>query len=491
MDVLLKNLYEIFTAHILDIGGTKFSIASIATVIGLILLTFFLSKFISELIRRSLLTRLRINRGLQEAITVFIKYVLITLSSMIILQTAGINLSSLAVIAGVVGIGIGFGLQNLASNFISGLVLLFEQTLKVGDYIEIGELKGTIEKISIRSTILRTDDDVFVIVPNQRFIENNTVNWSYEGHTCRIHIPLSVDPDTDLLILTEALLTAARHEPLVLSNPAPEVRFKAFGQESLVFELLVWIDIPDANEQIRSSLNFRIAYEIRERAIKVPLPTRELVFRNLEVIKQALHPSHLESNEKLSKKQISAEPLSSISTIPTDLSTRNLRDLLRQTSYFERCTEVELFALIAKGYRKHFDIDEVICRENEPSEEFYIILSGAVEVFSEKNDQAIAKLGAGEFFGEVSLLTGTPRTATVRALEFDTILFVVERQQLQKLLSEHTELGEQIALKLAERQQVLISLGLLNEEELQKSQSDVLSWVRDRLNILFGISLGK
>jgi len=491
MDVLLKNLYEIFTAHILDIGGTKFSIASIATVIGLILLTFFLSKFISELIRRSLLTRLQINRGLQEAITVFIKYVLITLSSMIILQTAGINLSSLAVIAGVVGIGIGFGLQNLASNFISGLVLLFEQTLKVGDYIEIGELKGTIEKISIRSTILRTDDDVFVIVPNQRFIENNTVNWSYEGHTCRIHIPLSVDPDTDLLILTEALLTAARHEPLVLSNPAPEVRFKAFGQESLVFELLVWIDIPDANEQIRSSLNFRIAYEIRKRAIKVPLPTRELVFRNPEVIKQAFHPSHLESNENLSKKQISAEPLSSISTIPTDLSTRNLRDLLRQTSYFERCTEVELFALIAKGYRKHFDIDEVICRENEPSEEFYIILSGAVEVFSEKNDQAIAKLGAGEFFGEVSLLTGTPRTATVRALEFDTILFVVERQQLQKLLSEHTELGEQIALKLAERQQVLISLGLLNEEELQKSQSDVLSWVRDRLNILFGISLGK
>ncbi len=499
MDVLLKNLYEIFTAHILDIGGTKFSIASIAILIGLILLTFFLSKFISELIRRSLLTRLRINRGLQEAITVFIKYVLITLSSVIILQTAGINLSSLAVIAGVVGIGIGFGLQNLASNFISGLVLLFEQTLKVGDYIEIGELKGTIEKISIRSTILRTDDDVFVIVPNQRFIENNTVNWSYEGHTCRIHIPLSVDPDTDLLVLTEALLTAARHEPRVLSNPSPEVQFKVFGQESLGFELLVWIDIPDANEQIRSSLNFRIAYEIREREIKVPLPTRELVFRNPELIKQVFHPSNLEShlesnlesNEKLSKKHINVEPISSISTVPTDLSTRNLRDLLRQTSYFERCTEVELFALIARGYRKHFDIDEVICRENEPSEEFYIILFGAVEVFSEKNDQAIAKLGAGEFFGEVSLLTGTPRTATVRALELDTILFVVERQQLQKLLSEHIELGEQIALKLSERQQVLISLGLLNEEELQKSQSDVLSWVRDRLNILFGISLGK
>ncbi|MFO0210824.1 MAG: mechanosensitive ion channel domain-containing protein, partial [Pseudanabaena sp.] len=128
--------------------------------LGLLVLAFFLSKLISEIIRRAFLARFRINRGLQEAITVFIKYLLITLSCTIILQTAGINLSSLAVVAGVIGIGIGFGLQNLSSNFISGVVLLFEQTLKVGDYSEIGELKGVIEKISIRSTILRTDDDL-------------------------------------------------------------------------------------------------------------------------------------------------------------------------------------------------------------------------------------------------------------------------------------------------------------------------------------------
>jgi len=103
----------------------------------------------------------------------------------------------------------------------------------------------------------------------------------------------------------------------------------------------------------------------------------------------------------------------------------------------------------------------------------------------------IATLSEGEFFGEISLLIGTPRTATVRALTIDTVLFVVERQQLQKLLSEHKELGEQIALKLSERQQVLISLGLLNEEELQRSQYAALSWVRDRLNNIFGINLGK
>ncbi len=495
MDFLASKLYDIFTAQILDIGETKFSIATIISLIGLLVLAFFISKFISELIRRSLLSKLRINRGLQEAITVFVKYTLITLSSVIILQTAGINLSSLAVLAGVVGIGIGFGLQNLASNFISGLVLLFEQTLKVGDYIEIGDIKGTIEKISIRSTIIRTEDDLFIIVPNQRFIENNTVNWSYAGHTCRIHIPITVDYDTDLLVLTEALLTAARQEPQVLSTPPPEVWFSAFGQYALEFELLVWINEPDDNEPIRSSLNYRIAYEFRERNIKIPFPTRELIFKNPQTMRQQIFSSNQYENLQgnlapINLRDNNAESLDAL-VANQDLNSRNLRDMLRRTAYFERCTELELYALIARGYRKYLDIGQVICRENDPSEEFYIILSGSVEVFSEKNNQVIANLGAGDFFGEISLLTGTPRTATVKAIAMNTVLFVVERQQLQKLLSEYRELGEQIAIKLAERQQVLISLGILNEEELRKSQSSTILWVRNRLNSLFGINLGK
>lgn len=491
MDVLLTKLYEIFTAQILDIGGNKFSITAIILSLSLIVLTFFVANLTSEMIRRSLLVRMRINRGLQEAITVFIKYLLITFSCVIILQTAGINLSSLAVIAGVVGIGIGFGLQNLASNFISGLVLLFEQTLKVGDYIEIGKLKGTIEKISIRSTIVRTNDDLFVIVPNQRFIENDTVNWSYEGHTCRIHIPISVAHDTDLLLLTEALLTAARHEPRALSTPVPEVRLEKFGDDSYDFVLLVWINSPSDNEPIRSSLNFRIAYELKAKNIKMPTPAREIIFRNSEAFPSLRYPPNLEEKENLPQPRLSEPSISNITDISDDITTRNLRDLLRRISYFERCTEVELFGIIARGYRKHFDIQEVICRENDPSDDFYIILSGAVEVFSEKANQAIATLQEGEFFGEISLLMGIPRTATVRTLTADTVLFVVERQQLRKLLIEYKDLGEQIALKLSERQQVSISLGLLNEEELQKSQLAALSWIRDRLNNLFGINLGK
>ncbi|MDX2253937.1 MAG: mechanosensitive ion channel [Pseudanabaenaceae cyanobacterium bins.39] len=491
MEPLLRQLSEIFNTQVLDIGGTKFSLATILTLTATLFLAFFISKLVSEIIQRVLLEKLKINRGLQAAVTVFIRYFLITLSSVIILQTAGINLSSLAVLAGVIGIGIGFGLQNIASNFISGLVLLFEQTIKVGDYIEIGQLKGTIEKISIRSTILRTDDALYVIVPNQRFLENDTVNWSYEGHTCRIHIPVSVAYDTDLLVLTEALLTAARHEPRVLADPSPEVWFNKFGDHSLDFELLVWIDEPDANEPIRSALNFRIAYELRQRNIVVPYPIRELIFQNPEVIQQLASKTVTQDADITdvgSKPEVANR---AITPLKRTKEIRTLHDLLRRISYFERCTEIELFALIARGYRQHYGLDQLICREGEPSEEFFIILSGVVEVFSEKNNQAIATLTEGEFFGEISLLTGTPRTASVRSLTADTSLFVVERRQLQKLLSEHKELGEQIALKLSERQQVLVNLGLLNEEELQKAQYAALTWVRDRLNNLFGINLGR
>jgi CRP-like cAMP-binding protein/sugar lactone lactonase YvrE len=209
----------------------------------------------------------------------------------------------------------------------------------------------------------------------------------------------------------------------------------------------------------------------------------------------AMQEMRLRSNARDLQKA-SDSPINVVSDFPNanisdEINTKNLRDLLRRISYFERCTEVELFALIARGYRKHFDIGQVICVENDPSDEFYIILSGAVDVFSEKANQSIATLGEGEFFGEISLLMGIPRTATVRTLTANTVLFVVERQQLQKLLNEHKELGEQIAIKLSERQQVSISLGLLNEEELQRSQLAALAWIRDRLNSLFGISLGK
>jgi potassium efflux system protein len=484
MEQFWKYLVQIFTAPLFDIGGTQFSLASIASIIALIITVIFASIIISEVARRTILARL--NRGLQEVIAVSIQYISIILGIIIVLQGAGINLSSLTVVAGVLGIGIGLGLQNLASNFFSGLVLLFEQTIKVGDYIELGQLKGTIEKITIRSTIVRTEDNVFVIVPNQKFMDNDTINWSYGGKTCRIHIPITVDYNTDLLELTEALFAAARSEPRVLSEPVPDVWFDSFGENGLNFQLLVWIDEPDDNEVIRSSLNFRIAHELKRRNIKVPFPQRDIWIRNLQDLPKfgVSEPAHSQNNGTTSQDTQNLMPVSNSFA----LTSYSLRDLLRRTPYFENCSDAELIAIISSGYRNEYSADEIIVREGDPSESFYMILSGSVEVYSEKNGQQIALLREGDFFGEISLLMGTPRTASVRTIT-DCILFVVDRKQLQKLLTEYKQLGEQIAQKLSERKKMLIDMGLLSQSEMDRSESAALQWVKSRLNLLFGIHL--
>jgi small-conductance mechanosensitive channel/CRP-like cAMP-binding protein len=485
MGDLLKSSIQIFTTPLFDIGGSQFSLASIGEIIFLIITVIASSMVLSELARKTVLSQL--NRGLQEVIAVSIQYISIVLGVIFVLQSNGINLSSLTVFAGVLGIGIGFGLQNLASNFFSGLILLFEQTVKVGDYIELGQLKGTIEKITIRSTIVRTEDDVFVIVPNQKFMENDTINWSYGSKNCRIHVPITVAHDTDVLELTEALFASARNEPRVLTDPPPDVWFDSFGENGLNFQLLIWIDDPDENEVIRSSLNFRIAHELKTRNIKIPVPQRDLWVRNWpDALKTPAPPA---SPPTGSNPLPTPLPSGNNNTVPSyALSHYSLRDLLRRISFFENCSDAELIAIIASGYRNEYSADEIIFQENDPSESFYLILSGSVEVYSEKSGQQIAVLKEGDFFGEIAVLVGTPRTATVRTLT-NSILFVIDRKQLQKLLREYRSLGEQIAYKLSERQKMLVSMGLLSQLEVDRSEGAALHWVKERLNALFGIHL--
>lgn len=483
-----QSLLQFLTTPLLDVGNNTFSLSSLIFLILIALSVFLASHSISEWIKRRILVRMRLSRGNREAVAAVIGYFLAALSLIIVLQTVGIDLSSLAVLAGVLGLGFGFGLQHLASNFISGLTLLFEQPIKVGDFIEVDGLMGTVEHISIRSTLVRTQDCVFVIVPNNRFIEKNVVNWSYRDPESRIHIPVNVAYGSDTVLVTEALLSAARMEPRVLSSPPPKVWFKRFGENALEFELLVWINQPQEFEPIKSSLNFLIEQELQQRRLEIPFPQRDLRIRNLDELGQILGKSLGLEQSHVPVSGAVTKPLHSVESppAPTLTKNRNLRFLLRRVVYFEHCTDTELRVLIEQGYQKFFPAETVICRENDPGEAFYMILCGSVEVFSEKLGQAIAKLGTGGFFGEISLLTGLPRSATVRSLE-DTVLFVVDRNALQKLLQDHRELAEQIALELSQRQQVLRELGLLDSEAITDPEATPLLWIRRHLQSLFGI----
>ncbi|HBE18051.1 MAG TPA: hypothetical protein DEG17_12165 [Cyanobacteria bacterium UBA11149] len=491
MDWIVKQIQSIFdtfsqllTTKLFEFGGKPFSLSTLVQLIFLILIALLIARTVSEWMKRKLLVRFKFDRGSREAIGSVTNYVLAIIGFFIILQSAGINLSSLTVVAGALGIGLGFGFQNLASNFISGVTLLFDQPIKVGDFIEVDSLLGTVEKISIRSTIVRTLDGVSAIVPNNRFIENNIINWSYQDPKCRIHIPVGVAHNSEPILVTEALLEAAHKESRVLSNPAPKVWFKRFGEEALEFELLVWIDNPPETDPITSTLNFLIEAEFRDRSIEIALPQRDVYIRNVDAIATLLQ-DRLNSPDVTSNMALPTIPVIPIAKKPPkSLSNWTLRDLLRRISYFEKSSDLELRDLIEYGYRQLFPTNQLICQENEPGDSFYLILSGSVEVFSQRAGKYIATLHEGEFFGEISVLMGTTRSASVRTLE-DTILFVVERNELQKLLMNHRQLADQIAEKLSQRQQSLRDLGLLVDEA--ESEQTPLERIRKRITTIFGI----
>ena len=259
------------------------SVTNILVLIGLFLGLIILSGAVTNVLRSRILRVLRISRGAQEVIAIVFKYTLIGVGSVVLLQIFGVDLSSLAILASALGVGIGFGFQDIAKNFGSGLILLFERPIQVGDFIEVGNYMGTVESIGARSVTIRTLDRVSIIVPNSRFLESEVINWSHHNPVSRIHVPVGVSYSADVKEVKKALLEAGKNHPEVLSVPQPQVLFTGFGDSSLDFELLVWINAPSHQVSIKSDLCFRIEAALKEHNIEVPFPQRDLHLRTGEL----------------------------------------------------------------------------------------------------------------------------------------------------------------------------------------------------------------
>jgi potassium efflux system protein len=222
-------------------------------------------------------------RGALQPVATLTRIGLIFIGTLVILQIAGLDLSSLALLASVLGVGIGFGLQSIANNFVSGLIISFERPVKPGDFVSLGELHGTVLRIGARSTVVRTQDRQSIIVPNSKLLESEVVNWSYGDPVTRLRIPISVANGSDIERVRDALLSAARTHPAVLDEPRPEVRFERFGENGLDFVLLVWSNDPPAQSLLRSDLNYQIESSLRRAGIELAgsettlhVPTAEL-----------------------------------------------------------------------------------------------------------------------------------------------------------------------------------------------------------------------
>lgn len=273
---IISYLNESFTSDTIPIGTSPVSLLDIFQVLGLVLLVTVGARIISNVLKRRILLETGINRGVQEAIAIILRYSLIFVGSIVVLQASGINLSSLTLLASALGVGAGLGLQNIVKDIGSGLVLVFERPVQVGEFVKIGEQTGTVERIGPRSAEIRTLDQVSIIVPNSQFLENEVINWSHRNPISRIRIPVGVAYKSDPEQVREILLHTGRKHPDVLKAPPATVLFRSFGDSALQFDLLIWVAQPSRQFIIKSDLLFMLSKALREANIEIPFPQRDV-----------------------------------------------------------------------------------------------------------------------------------------------------------------------------------------------------------------------
>lgn len=268
----LTNVFiNMFTQPIVKLGNSRYSIPGLITLVFLIWGMLLTVGSLTNILKLRILTITKMSRGEQEAIAVIIKYFLITLGTIFLLQIWGIDLSSIAIIASAFGVGIGLGFQDIARNFASGLILLFERPMQVGDFVEIGLYKGVVEKIGARGTVIRNADRISIIVPNSRFLQNELINWTNDDALLGMRLIVAVPEQHDPLRIKQLLLNAAQQVSQVLQQPPPAVTLQGFADQSLNFELQVWITHPSQQEVVKSDLFFAIDRIFRAENILPPL----------------------------------------------------------------------------------------------------------------------------------------------------------------------------------------------------------------------------
>jgi small-conductance mechanosensitive channel len=245
-----------YDIQLFKLGEAQITALSLLKLLVLVTVLFWLSAWVRRLTIERALRHTPLHTGTRQAVGSMVRYLVLLIGLVVILQNAGINLSALSVVAGAVGVGVGFGLQNIVSNFVSGVILMVERPIKVGDRVEVAGIEGTVRDIGARRTTVVTHDNIAILVPNQRFILDNVVNLVYAETRIRLRVPVHVQGDADPARVEQALLDAARTHPDVLKEPPPRVLRPSLGGAALHFELCVWHEaLGPVRQHLSSDLN--------------------------------------------------------------------------------------------------------------------------------------------------------------------------------------------------------------------------------------------
>lgn len=292
--------------EIIHLEGRPLTVGKLITGLLLLILLVWISRLFSRKLH-GLLARMGMNASTAGATKTLLFYGLIVVATMVTLEIIQVPLTVFTLLGGAVAIGVGFGSQNLLNNFISGLILLAERPIRVGDLIQIGDLYGTISTIGGRSTTVRTGTNIDIIIPNSSFLEQNVVNWTLSDDNIRSKVVVGLAYGSPVEKVKELLLEAARGEPDVLESPNPLVLFADFGDNSLVFEVHFWIQMRSQMDRMRaeSNIRFRINHLFNEAGLVIAFPQRDLHLDTLAPLEIRMIPTQAETVKKKQTRRLS------------------------------------------------------------------------------------------------------------------------------------------------------------------------------------------
>ncbi|KEF40825.1 MAG: hypothetical protein ER33_14850 [Cyanobium sp. CACIAM 14] len=454
----LERLQRLFTAPLFPLGRQSFSLLWLLQVLLLLVAVSLAARGIKRLLAGRVLRWFSLPEGRREALATLVSMTLAAFGYVVVAQGMGLDFGALAVLFGALGVGVGFGLQDLTRNLSSGLTLLMEGKLKVGDLIEFGQTMGHIREISIRSTVIRTFQGAEIVVPNSAITNAPVKNLSYLSPDGRVDVSLTVAHGSDPLAVTEVLLEAALAEPTVLADPPPKVLLRGLGERGLEFELWVWTSAIHASLSLRSSLNYAIEQGLRERSIELAGARGQI---------QLLPPRRAATGAG----EREAPP--------------PLQTALPDHPCFRSLDGRALRELVGSGARRVVPAGTVLVRQGEEGRAFHLVLSGAVDAIHETElvSHRLFTFNAGEFFGKLPLLLQVPYPTTMVATQ-DTTLFVVPSGSFRALLASRPAFADTVAREVARRSDVLRSYedclrqrGLLQDADI----GHPLQWFRERM----------